>query len=60
MHSTDSLVRLSIAAVIFLLYFFHVIVGGMAFVLLMAAVLLTLTAFVKFCLLNHTFKIKTQ
>ena len=47
--STDKIIRLVIAAVIFILVFANVLSGVVAYVLMAAAVIFALTSFVSFC-----------
>ncbi len=58
--NTDKLVRLVLALVIALLYFFNLISGTLAIVLGIVAALLVLTSLVNFCPLYPLLKISTN
>ncbi|MDR3681178.1 MAG: DUF2892 domain-containing protein [Flavipsychrobacter sp.] len=59
MGTTDSIVRILIAAVIATLYFTHIINGTVATILLVLAGILILTGFISFCPLYLPFGIST-
>lgn len=56
----DKIIRLSIAAVILLLYFFHIISGTVAIVLLVLGVIFVVTSAISFCPLYWPFNISTK
>ena len=66
MGTTDKSIRILLAIAIAALYFFNVIEGTLAYILLAFAVILLLTSFVSFCPLytligaNTTCKLKKQ
>ncbi|MCB0447541.1 MAG: DUF2892 domain-containing protein [Gelidibacter sp.] len=49
MGSTDKGIRVSIAIIIALLYFFNVIEGALAYVLMAFAIIFLVTSFINFC-----------
>ncbi len=59
MGSTDKLIRLSIAAVIAVLYFLDIISGTLAIVLGLVAVIFALTSLINFCPLYSLIGINT-
>jgi hypothetical protein len=59
MGSLDKGLRVLIAAVIAILYFFDVIGGTLAYVLMGVAIVLLLTSFLNFCPLYAPFGIST-
>jgi len=59
MGSTDKLIRLSIAAVIAVLYFLDIISGTLAIVLGLFAVIFALTSLINFCPLYSLIGINT-
>lgn len=59
MGTTDQIIRLSIAAVILILWFSQVITGTLGTVLLILAGVFALTSFVRFCPLYAPFGITT-
>lgn len=59
MGGLDRIVRLVVALVVFFLYYFGVISGTLAYVLLALAAIFVLTSFVGFCPLYVPFGIKT-
>ncbi len=59
MGGLDRIVRLVVALVVFSLYYFGVISGTLAYVLLALAAIFVLTSFVGFCPLYVPFGIKT-
>ncbi|MBK7761773.1 MAG: DUF2892 domain-containing protein [Bacteroidetes bacterium] len=60
MGSTDRLIRLSVAAIIAILFFTGKITGTMGIVLLVLAVVFVLTSFLNFCPLYLPFGISTH
>lgn len=59
MSSADRIIRLIVAAIFAVLYFNHVVEGTAGVVLLVLAVVFTLTALVSFCPLYTIFGIST-
>ncbi|ULC58803.1 DUF2892 domain-containing protein [Flaviramulus sp. BrNp1-15] len=59
MGTTDKAIRILIAIGIALLYFFDVIEGTLAYVLMAVAIILLLTSFISFCPLYKPFGIST-
>jgi len=59
MGNTDKLVRLSVAVLIALLYYFNVITGTLAIVLGALAIIFALTSMINFCPLYTLFGINT-
>lgn len=59
MGGLDRIIRLAIALVVVALYYFGVITGTLAYVLLALAAIFVLTSFVSFCPLYVPFGIKT-
>jgi hypothetical protein len=59
MGGLDRIVRLVVALVVFSLYYFGVISGTLAYVLMALAAIFVLTSFVGFCPLYVPFGIKT-
>jgi hypothetical protein len=59
MGSVDKLLRLIVAAIIVVLYFMGNISGTLGIVLLVIAVIFTLTSFISFCPLYVPFGINT-
>jgi hypothetical protein len=60
MGSIDKAIRISIAAVIILLYFGNIISGTMAIVFLVFAGIFIATSFISFCPLYYPFGISTR
>lgn len=60
MGSIDKAIRISIAAVIVLLYFGDKISGTVAIVLLVFAVIFIATSFISFCPLYYSFGVSTR
>lgn len=60
MSAADSIIRFTIAAVIAILYFLHVITGTWAVILLIVGVVFLLTSFVSFCPLYALLGLKTR
>lgn len=59
MGGSDRIIRLVVALVVFSLYYFGVISGTLAYVLMALAAIFVLTSFVGFCPLYVPFGIKT-
>lgn len=59
MGSTDKVIRIIIAIVIAALYYFNVIEGTLAYILMALAIVFLLTSFISFCPLYAPFKINT-
>ena len=59
MSSTDKIIRLIVAAIIAILFFTNVISGTLGIVLLVLAVVFTLTSFISFCPLYAIFGMNT-
>jgi len=59
MGNLDRTVRLIVAAVVIVLFLFHVISGTLGVVLLIVAVIFALTSFISFCPLYVPFGINT-
>lgn len=59
MGTTDKSIRIIIAIVISLLYYFNSIEGTLAYVLMALAIIFLLTSFVSFCPLYKPFGINT-
>ncbi|HPE84175.1 MAG: DUF2892 domain-containing protein [Aequorivita sp.] len=59
MGGTDRTIRLLIAAIVVALYYFGVISGTLAIVLLVFAAIFVLTSFISFCPLYTLFGINT-
>jgi len=60
MGSGDKLVRLLLAIVLILLFYFEVLTGTAGIVALIAALVLTVTSLINFCPLYPVFKINTN
>ena len=60
MGSADKGIRVAIAIVIALLYFFNIIGGTIAYVLMALAIIFLLTSFINFCPLYTLFGINTS
>lgn len=60
MGTADRIIRLIVAAIIAVLYFTEVISGTLGVVLLILALVFTLTSFVSFCPLYTPFGISTR
>ncbi len=60
MGSADRIIRLIVAAVIAVLYFTDVISGTLGLVLLILAIVFTLTSFVSYCPLYAPFGLSTR
>lgn len=59
MGSADKIIRLIVAAIIAILFFTNVISGTLGIVLLVLAVVFTLTSFISFCPLYAIFGMNT-
>lgn len=59
MGTTDKLIRFILAAIVGVLYYFEVIEGTLAIVLLALAGIFVLTSFISFCPLYKPFGIST-
>lgn len=59
MGGSDRIIRLVVALVVFSLYYFGVISGTLAYVLMALAAIFVLTSFIGFCPLYVPFGIKT-
>ena len=59
MGATDKGIRVAIAIVIALLYYFNVVEGILAYVLMAFAIIFLLTSFISFCPLYAPFGINT-
>lgn len=59
MGTTDKGIRIFVAIVIALLYFFNVIEGTLAYVLMALSIIFLLTSFISFCPLYAPFGIST-
>ena len=59
MGTTDKAIRIILALVIALLYYFDVIEGAIAYVLMAFAIIFLLTSFISFCPLYKPFGIST-
>ena len=59
MGTTDKGIRVAIAIAIALLYFFNVIEGTLAYVLMGLAIIFLITSFINFCPLYALFGIST-
>lgn len=59
MGSTDKGIRIIIAVAIALLYYFNVIEGTLAYILIALAAIFLLTSFISFCPLYAAFGINT-
>ena len=59
MGSADKGIRVAIAIVIALLYYFNVVEGTLAYVLMALAIIFLLTSFISFCPLYAPFGINT-
>ena len=59
MGSTDKGIRVLIAIVIALLYYFNVIEGTLAYILMGLAIVLLITSFINFCPLYTLFGVNT-
>ena len=60
MGTTDKLIRFILAAIVGVLYYFQVIEGTLAIVLLALAGIFILTSFISFCPLYKPFGISTK
>ena len=59
MGNTDKGIRVAIAIAVALLYFFNVIEGTLAYILMGLAIIFLLTSFISFCPLYAPFGIST-
>lgn len=59
MGATDKSIRVLVAIIIALLYYFNAIEGTLAYVLMAFAIVFLLTSFISFCPLYVLFKINT-
>ena len=59
MGATDKGIRVTIAIVIALLYFFNIVEGILAYILMALAIVFLLTSFISFCPLYAPFGIST-
>ncbi len=59
MGSADKGIRVAIAIVIALLYYFNVVEGTLAYVLMALAIIFLITSFINFCPLYAPFGINT-
>ena len=59
MGATDKGIRVTIAIVIALLYFFNIVEGILAYILMALAIIFLLTSFISFCPLYAPFGIST-
>jgi hypothetical protein len=59
MGNTDKFIRSMLVALLLLMYFTHVVNGTLAIITLVAAAVLTVTIFLKFCPLYAVLGIKT-
>jgi hypothetical protein len=59
MGTTDKGIRVTIAIVIALLYFFNIVEGILAYILMALAIIFLLTSFISFCPLYAPFGIST-
>ena len=59
MSITDRTIRIIIAALILLLYFFNFITGTLALILMIIGAILAITAIIGFCPLYALFRINT-
>lgn len=59
MGGADRMIRISIAIIIGILYWQHIITGTLAYVLLALAAIFVLTSFISFCPLYAPFGIST-
>lgn len=59
MGSTDKGIRVIIAVIIALLYYFNVVEGTLAYILMALAIVFLLTSFIGFCPLYAPFRINT-
>ncbi len=59
MGSADKGIRVAIAIVIALLYYFNVVEGTVAYILMAFAIILLITSFINFCPLYAPFGINT-
>lgn len=59
MGATDKSMRVLVAIIIALLYYFNAIEGTLAYVLMAFAIVFLLTSFISFCPLYVLFKINT-
>ncbi len=57
--NVDKLIRLGLAVVLILLYYAEVVTGTVGIILLIVALLLTVTSLINFCPLYPIFKINT-
>ncbi|MFZ4544111.1 MAG: YgaP family membrane protein [Saprospiraceae bacterium] len=60
MGSADKILRITVAAIIAILYFTNMISGTVAIVLLVLALVFVLTSFISFCPLYYPFGISTR
>ncbi|WP_282044404.1 YgaP family membrane protein [Winogradskyella flava] len=59
MNNTDKAIRILIAVVVALLYYFNIIEGTLAYVLMGIAIILLITSLINFCPLYRVFGIST-
>jgi len=59
MSNLDKGVRILFAAVVALLYYFNVIEGTLAYILMVVAIILLITSLINFCPLYRVFGIST-
>ena len=59
MGDTDRIIRFAVAALIVIMYYFNVIEGTQAYILLGLARIFVLTSFINFCPLEIVFGINT-
>ncbi|MGB5418195.1 YgaP family membrane protein [Algibacter sp.] len=59
MGSADKGIRIALAIVVALLYYFNVITGTLAYVLMAVAIIFLITSFINFCPLYKIFGINT-
>ncbi len=59
MGSIDKGVRITIAVIIALLYYFNIIEGTLAYILMALAIVFLVTSFINFCPLYAPFRIST-
>jgi hypothetical protein len=58
--SLDSVIRLVIAAILVVLFLTHVLTGTVGIILLVAGIILALTAFVSFCPIYYFLRLSTR
>lgn len=59
MGSTDKSIRIAIAIVVAVLYYFNIIEGTLAYILMAFAIIFLITSFINFCPLYTLFGINT-